>query len=463
VVQARDALMEARHADMARELRGTLTTGEACPVCDQPVHVVPRAPRAATVAAAERALAKAVRQEERSEAEQQKCAAAEVAARAASASASEGVTRGEVAATKADAALREAEANVASTRSQLTDWLGEEGDARASFQVRESELTAAERSLNGCNTATEAARIARDSAKDAAAEAAVALVRIGGRLANAWGKLGDDRDVAADADSIRAAFLALGEEIIVRHEIAASAGADATGRTEAALSELGGLLRDVDLNPQDDFGRALTSAGIAHGTAAEAVRGLEERIARAGSLEARLLTAEGSRDLAARLAEDLKPSRFLAFLLEEERAQLADLGSEHFEQLTDGNYRFTQDDRFDILDVNAAGAVRKADSLSGGETFLASLALALGLAEMVARSGGRLDAFFLDEGFGSLDPEHLDRAMDGIGRLVAGDAGRLVVVVSHVAEMREAVEDLIVLDKHPVTGDTVVISGARPA
>ena len=53
--------------------------------------------------------------------------------------------------------------------------------------------------------------------------------------------------------------------------------------------------------------------------------------------------------------------------------------------------------------------------------------------------------------------------MDGIGRLVAGDARRLVVVVSHVAEMREAVEDLIVLDKDPITGDTVVLAGARPS
>ena len=112
------------------------------------------------------------------------------------------------------------------------------------------------------------------------------------------------------------------------------------------------------------------------------------------------------------------------------------------------------------MDLNAADRTRKADSLSGGETFLASLALALALAEMVARGGGRLDAFFLDEGFGSLDPEHLDRAMDGIGRLVADDDRRLVVLVSHVAEMREAVEDLIVLDKDDRTGDTVVVSGA---
>jgi len=109
------------------------------------------------------------------------------------------------------------------------------------------------------------------------------------------------------------------------------------------------------------------------------------------------------------------------------------------------------------------GDERDVLSLSGGETFLASLALALALAEMVARGGGRLDSFLLDEGFGSLDAEHIDRAMDGIGRLVAGDAGRLVVVVSHVEQMRQMLEDLIVLDKDDRTGVTRVVSGAGPA
>ena len=50
--------------------------------------------------------------------------------------------------------------------------------------------------------------------------------------------------------------------------------------------------------------------------------------------------------------------------------------------------------------------------------------------------------------------------MDGIGKLVSEDDTRLVVLVSHVAEMREAIEDLIVLDKHGVSGDTIVRSGA---
>ena len=160
-----------------------------------------------------------------------------------------------------------------------------------------------------------------------------------------------------------------------------------------------------------------------------------------------------------RLVSDLTDSRFVRFLLDEERATLADLGSEHFERLSSRRYRFTEDGKFDVVDLNSADAVRRADSLSGGETFLASLALALGLAEMVGRRGGRLDAFFLDEGFGTLDPEHLDLAMEGVESLVAHREQRLVVVVSHVPELRQRIEDLLMLDKHPVTGDSLLVHG----
>ncbi len=159
-----------------------------------------------------------------------------------------------------------------------------------------------------------------------------------------------------------------------------------------------------------------------------------------------------------RLARDLTDSRFIRFLLDEERAILGGLGSEHFQRLSSGRYRFTEDGTFDVVDLNSADAVRRADSLSGGETFLASLALALGLAEMVGRRGGRLDAFFLDEGFGTLDPEHLDLAMEGIESLAAHREQRLVVIVSHVPEIRERIEDLMKLSKHPITGDSELMS-----
>ena len=72
------------------------------------------------------------------------------------------------------------------------------------------------------------------------------------------------------------------------------------------------------------------------------------------------------------------------------------------------------------------------------------------------RGAAAVDAFFLDEGFGSLDPPHLDLAMDGIERLVADSETRVVVLVSHVEAMRERIDDLIVLDKDPLTRDTVL-------
>ena len=143
--------------------------------------------------------------------------------------------------------------------------------------------------------------------------------------------------------------------------------------------------------------------------------------------------------------------------MDEERIALSELAAESFELLSGGRYRFSEDGSFDILDLTAAEAVRKPRSLSGGETFLASLALALSLAEMVSRSGGRLEAFFLDEGFGSLDAEHLDLAMEGIEHIVANDPDRLILVVSHVGELRQRLEDVIELNKDQVTGDTVVV------
>jgi exonuclease SbcC len=87
------------------------------------------------------------------------------------------------------------------------------------------------------------------------------------------------------------------------------------------------------------------------------------------------------------------------------------------------------------------GEERDVSSLSGGETFQASLALALGVADTVqAHSGGvRLDALFIDEGFGSLDPDSLQLAMDELERLREG--GRLIGLISHVAGLRERIRN----------------------
>ena len=95
------------------------------------------------------------------------------------------------------------------------------------------------------------------------------------------------------------------------------------------------------------------------------------------------------------------------------------------------------------------GRARPPHSLSGGETFLASLALALGLAEVVTnRAGGiRLDTLFIDEGFGSLDAETLDVAMRTLDELRQG--GRTVGVISHVEAMKEQIPAQLRVEQTP--------------
>ncbi len=98
------------------------------------------------------------------------------------------------------------------------------------------------------------------------------------------------------------------------------------------------------------------------------------------------------------------------------------------------------------------GTRRSVKTLSGGESFKASLALALGLSDEVQSAAGgiRLDTLFLDEGFGSLDDESLEQAIRVLAGLTEGD--RLVGIISHVAALKERIDKQVVV-KGPQRGE----------
>ena len=94
------------------------------------------------------------------------------------------------------------------------------------------------------------------------------------------------------------------------------------------------------------------------------------------------------------------------------------------------------------------GSERSVRTLSGGESFKASLALALGLSDEIhANAGGiQIDTLFVDEGFGSLDEEALAQAMKALGHLTEGN--RLVGVISHVSELKDQIERKLIVTKN---------------
>jgi exonuclease SbcC len=106
--------------------------------------------------------------------------------------------------------------------------------------------------------------------------------------------------------------------------------------------------------------------------------------------------------------------------------------------------RFGFSPNFDIIDTEL-GRERDVRTLSGGETFQASLALALAVVELASHASGRVDSLFLDEGFGSLDSGVLHDALSALAEHTA--SGRLVTVISHMRPIAEPTNDVLIVER----------------
>jgi len=238
---------------------------------------------------------------------------------------------------------------------------------------------------------------------------------------------------------------------------------------EASARAIAELLADRDLDvpldpPADVTGAQVTveAASKAHDDAvaaydrathqAEQLADLAPRLtARLAELEPLAAAAAEARrlaDLAAGGGANTLKMTLSSFVLAARLEEVAAAASERLVKMTSGRYSLVHTDArrgagrsgLGLLACDGwTGVDRDTSTLSGGETFLASLALALGLADVVtAEAGGtRIEALFVDEGFGSLDEDTLEEVMTVLDGLREG--GRLVGIVSHVAELRQRI------------------------
>ncbi len=208
-------------------------------------------------------------------------------------------------------------------------------------------------------------------------------------------------------------------------------------------------VRDASADARDAALAARTSLGARVEQLGTIVASARRRIAASGAM---LNEQRQLRELA-NAVEGKEPNdkrmRLETYVLAARLEEIVAAANARLRTMTSGRYALEHDDAIGYRNVQSglglairdehSGRARATHSLSGGETFLASLALALGLAEVVQNQAGgiRLDTLFIDEGFGSLDGDTLEIAMSTLDSLRAG--GRTIGLISHVEAMKEQI------------------------
>ncbi|MER0245300.1 SMC family ATPase [Streptomyces sp. HSW2009] len=484
-------LKERRLRGIAAELAAALRPGEPCAVCGSADHPEPARAGAGHVdRAAEEAAHTAFQQDEavREEADAQ-LAAGDAARAAATASAGDAPTA-ELATALADLRREHAIAQAAGARTHAAR---EELDrAEREYEQRRAQREDAERR---CAARTSRREAFADELAGLRAEVAEAAGDAGS-IADRADRLDRQATLLADAVEATAAARAAAERLrdaedrlaAAAHRAGFATAADAADAVldasrRAALedtleqwqTEEAALAAEL----ADPAGLAAAEQPPAHLAAAEAARasatqGLRDASAREAATQRRCAELDQLSTRATRAARTLGPlraeydrvaalasltagtsaenerkMRLESYVLAARLEQVAAAASTRLERMSAGRYTLVHSDArtsgrgraglgLQVIDA-WTGSERDTATLSGGETFFASLALALGLADVVTDEAGgvRLDTLFIDEGFGSLDEQTLDEVLDVLDSLRERD--RTVGIVSHVADLRQRI------------------------
>jgi len=245
-------------------------------------------------------------------------------------------------------------------------------------------------------------------------------------------------------EGVRAALLS--PEDMTRHQRRIQAHRDAKKQVAARLQEVEAHLDGKRLTPEaweaiqrrhQDAQAAVRQWSEARGAAVEAWKTLQEKHRRFVELEEQKQAWASLHEKYARLQHVFRGNAFVEFMAEEHLIRISRDASQRLKSLTRGRYALEVDSGggFLIRDDANGGIKRPVSSLSGGETFLTSLALALALSASIQLRGRYpLQFFFLDEGFGTLDHELLDTVVTALERLQGSHMA--IGVISHVPELQ---------------------------
>lgn len=183
-----------------------------------------------------------------------------------------------------------------------------------------------------------------------------------------------------------------------------------------------------------------------------------ERFEEKQKIEKDFISVKQRGELVARLKELTKGNKFMEFIANEYLYDISSLASGTLINLTNGRYFLTYTDNFNVGDNFNGGELRGVNTLSGGETFLVSLSLALALSQTIcAKSMKSIEFFFLDEGFGTLDSALVEVVMNALEKLKNSDF--TIGIISHVEELKHRIDSKItVLKATESHGSTVQVS-----